>query len=413
MAMQRKKIVYLFSVAVALSVLFFGNMQAASREEIAAINIKTASDFRYWNADSPTLKTITQFVVESTTPGHRHFIPTSDRIAVFDLDGTLYCETAPLYFQEMMFLHRALKDKTFTPDKKMAAFAKNIQPKILNKMELTPEESYRLSDYLTKAYEGMTPEEYHSFALKFMQTHVIGLTNLRRGEAFYLPMVEIISYLANNGFAVYINSASGFPTVRALIEGAIPIPADRIIASDFVYTTTGMGKDTPNQHFYDRTNEKVVISGKPAVSNGHTRKIFSLLNQIGKKPVLSFGNSMGDSSMFEYTLQNNPYNSFAFCVLCDDTERELGDPAKADYMKQAASKRGWNTISMRNEFKSIYGENVKRIKTETSNSKQVATKNKNGFAGKEENPPVRTLIKIMLILLALLLLFRIYGKCKK
>ena len=350
----------LFSATLAISLLLSGNSQAATREEVAAVKVEKAADFRYWNGDSPTLKKITQFVEEATRPGHPHFIPASRRVAVFDMDGTFYCETAPLYFQETMFLHRALEDKSYTPDKKMANFAKKIQPKIMNKTGMTPKESKRLVDYLTKAYAGMTPEEYRAYVRNFMQTNETGLTNLKRGEAFYLPMVEIISYLSNNGFAVYIDSACSFPTTRELVEDVIPIPSDRIIASDFIYTTTGMGKDTPENHFFDRYTEKVVISGKPLVDNAKTRKIFSLLNQIGKKPVLAFGNSMGDSGMFEYTLQDNPYNSAAFCVLCDDTERELGNLEKAADMERTALKRGWNTISMRDEFKTIYGDNVKR-----------------------------------------------------
>ena len=334
--------------------------EAASREEIAAIHVVNAGDFKYWSDNSPTKKKIIKFVEDATNPASKHFIPPEYRIATFDMDGTFYCETAPYYFQEMMFLHRALEDGTYSPDKKMVAFAKKIQPKIMNKTGLTAAESKTLVDYLTKAYEGMTPEEYRAYVREFMQTSEAGLTNLKRGEAFYLPMVEIISYLANNGFAVYIDSACGFMTTREMVEGIIPIPSDRIIASDFVFTSTKMGKDQPGDHFYDRHQEKVVISGKPLIENGTTVKICSLLNQIGKKPVLAFGNYMGDSGMLEYTLQDNPYDSAAFFVLCDDTERELGNTAKADKLKDFALKRGWNTISMRDEFKTIYGENVKR-----------------------------------------------------
>lgn len=242
----------------------------------------------------------------------------------------------------------------------MAAFAKKIKPKILNKTGLTASENKKLFAYLTKAYAGMTPEEYRAYVREFMQTNETGLTNLKRGEAFYLPMVEIISYLGNNGFSVYIDSACGFLTTRELVEGVIPIHSDRIIASDFVFTSTKMGKDKPGDHFYDRHKEKIVISGKPLVDNAKTVKIYSLLNHIGKKPVLAFGNSMGDSGMLEYTLQDNPYNSASFFVLCDDTERELGDKEKAAQLKEFALKRGWNPISMKNEFKTIYGERVER-----------------------------------------------------
>ncbi|MBQ7516091.1 MAG: haloacid dehalogenase-like hydrolase [Schwartzia sp.] len=334
--------------------------EAATREEIAAIRVEKARDFQYWNDDSPTKRKIIRFVEDAINPNSPQFIPAESRVAVFDMDGTFYCETAPYYFQEVMFLHRALHDEFYRPDKKMAAFAKKVAPKIMNKTGLTPAETKTLIAYLTKAYEGMTPEEYSAYVRAFMQTNEDGLTNLKRGEAFYLPMVEIISYLSNNGFAVYLDTACGALTTRELVAGIIPVPLDRIAASDFGFTSTNMGEDAPNGHFYDRRSEKIVISGKPLVDNAKVRKIFSILNQIGKKPVLAFGNSMGDSGMLEYTLQDNPYNSAAFLVLCDDTQRELGNLKKADNLKSFAIRRGWNTISMRDEFRTIYGEGVTR-----------------------------------------------------
>ena len=351
--------------AVAAGLIAFGAfnaVDAASRDEIAAIQVKTASDFQYWNADSPTKQKIIDFVEDVVNPFSKNYIPPEDRIATFDMDGTFYCETAPLYFQEMMFLHRVLEDDSYQPPKKLLSLAKKIQPKVLNKQKLTPAESKAYIEGLTKAYEGMTPEEYRAYVREFMETNETGLTNLKRGEAFYLPMVEIISYLTNNGFQVYIDSACGVATTRELVEGVIPIQYDRIVASDFNYTSTNMGKDAPGNHFFDRHKEKIVISGKPLYDNAKTVKIFSILNQIGKKPVLAFGNSMGDSGMLEYTLQNNKYRAEAFYVLCDDTVRELGNLTRAENDKKFALKRGWNTISMRDEFKTIYGDNVKREK---------------------------------------------------
>lgn len=339
---------------------FFGDTQAATREEIAAIKVETAKDFKYWNEDSQTLQKIINFVEDATNPVSKNFIPEEDRIATFDMDGTFYCETAPLYFQETMFFYRALEDENYKPSKEMVNFAKKIKPKVYNKTGITPAENAQLFKYLTKAYEGMTPEEYRAYVRKFMDTEETGLTNLKRGEAFYLPMVEIISYLSNNGFAVYVDSACGVDTTRELIGNIFPIRYDRILASDFVFTSTGMGKDKPGEHFFDRNKEKIIISGQPLQNNAKTMKIFSIMNQIGKKPVLSFGNSSGDTSMFEFTLQENKYPSEVFYVLCDDTERELGKPERAEKEKIFAEKRGYNTISMKNDWKTIYGDNVKR-----------------------------------------------------
>lgn len=349
--------------AILAGIFTFGSFamtsQAATREEIAAIKVVTASDFKYWNDDSPTKKKIVEFVEDVTNPASKNYIPPEDRIATFDMDGTFYCETAPLYFQETMFLYRATEDKNYHPTKEMADFAKKIKPKIYNKTGITPEENAQLFKYLTKAYEGMTPEEYRAYVRNFMQTNEAGLTNLKRGEAFYLPMVEIISYLTNNDFAVYIDSACGVDTTRELIGDIFPIRYDRILGSDFNFTSTGMGKDKPQNHFFDRKKEKIIISGEPIIENGKTRKIFSILNQIGKKPVLAFGNSGGDSGMLEYTLQDNKYRSESFFVICDDVERERGNLERAAKDKALAESRGWNPISMHDEFKSIYGDNVK------------------------------------------------------
>lgn len=358
---MKKKIL----AAIAAGLISFGSfnaVDAASRDEVAAIHVEKAADFQFWNDDSPTKQKIIEFVEDVTNPFSENYIPPEDRIATFDMDGTFYCETAPIYFQEAMFLHRVLEDKNYTAPKKLTALAKKIQPKVLAKQKLTPAENKAYFEGLTAAYAGMTDEEYRAYVREFMNDNETGLTNLKRGEAFYLPMVEIISYLTNNGFNVYIDSACGVSTTRELVNGVIPIQFDRIVASDFVYTSTGMGKDAPKNHFYDRYKEKIVISGNPIIENGKTVKIFSILNQIGKKPVLAFGNSSGDSGMLEYTLQNNKYRSMSFFVICDDTVRELGNPARAKSDTALALKRGWNPISMRDEFKTIYGDNVKRSK---------------------------------------------------
>ena len=357
---MKKKI--LAAIAAGLITLgSFGVSDAASREEIAAINVQTASDFQFWNEDSPTKAKIIEFVEDVTNPYSKNYIPPEDRVATFDMDGTFYCETAPIYFQEAMFLHRVLEDKNYTAPKKYLDLAKKIKPKVYAKEKLTPAESKMYFEGLTAVYAGMTIDEYRAYVRNFMQDNETGLSNLKRGEAFYLPMVEIISYLSNNGFNVYIDSACSFYTTRELIEGVIPIHSDRILGSDFGLTSTNMGKDNPHDHFYDRFKEKIVIAGTPLKDNAKTIKIFSILNQIGKSPVLAFGNSGGDSGMLEYTLQNDKYRSMSFFVICDDTERELGNLKRAKSDTELALKRGWNPISMRDEFKTIYGDNVRRI----------------------------------------------------
>ena len=87
-------------------------------------------------------------------------------------------------------------------------------------------------------------------------------------------------------------------------------------------------------------------------------KIIKIQREIGRQPVLAFGNSSGDFAMLNYTINNNKYKSAAFILLCDDTEREFGNLSKAAKTKAAADTNGWIAISMRNDFKTIYGYDI-------------------------------------------------------
>lgn len=106
-------------------------------------------------------------------------------------------------------------------------------------------------------------------------------------------------------------------------------------------------EDTIQYGGLDRVNEKM-------------NKVSSIVREIGIQPVLAFGNSSGDYSMFRYTLKDNPYKAEVFNILCDDTQREYGRPERAERDKKTSAENGWNTISMKNDWKTIYGDNVKK-----------------------------------------------------
>ena len=76
--------------------------------------------------------------------------------------------------------------------------------------------------------------------------------------------------------------------------------------------------------------------------------------------MLAFGNSSSDISMLNYTLQKNPHRAMGFMVLCDDLAREYGNAGKAEKMRSACGKNGWIPISMRDDWKTIYGDGVER-----------------------------------------------------
>lgn len=334
--------------------------QAASREEIAKIHVSKAGDFKYWTDNSLAKQTLVKYVKDVTNKKSPNYIPVEDRIAVFDLDGTLICETTPCYFEWMMYLHRVLEDPTYTAPADVKAEALAVQAAIKaghlpHNMELEEAVSQ------AKAFSGMTFPEYTQYVRNFMQTPAEGLTNLKRGEAFYLPMVEVVSYLQSNDFTIYIVSGTDRPALRVLVDGVMRIAPNNIIGTDAAIVASHQNGKDGLDYVYAKNDE--LIRGEFMLKNVKMNKVSTIAQEIGKQPVLAFGNSSGDASMFQYTITNNKYKSAAFTLLCDDLERELGNQKKADAMAKSAKENGWITISMKSDFKTIYGPEVKRVKT--------------------------------------------------
>ncbi len=88
-----------------------------------------------------------------------------------------------------------------------------------------------------------------------------------------------------------------------------------------------------------------------------------ILQEIGKQPVLSFGNSTGDASMAEFVTSNNPYPSMAFMLCCDDEVRENGSASKAEKMEKLCAEYDWVPVSMKDDWATIYGDGVTRKAT--------------------------------------------------
>ena len=339
-------------------IAFTTQTQAATRDEIAAIKVSKSGKFNYWTKDSEAKQKLVEYVKDVTNKNSKNFIPIEDRIATFDMDGTFLCETAPYYFEWMLYLDRALYDGNYMPSQADRDYAKTIEEAIRKTGKFPKGVDVGEAQSQESVFAGMTPEEYETYVKDFMEKPVEGLTNLKWGEAFYLPMVEVIKYLQANDFTVYIVSGSDRPTVRILACDLLKIRYDNVIGSDPKIVAAKQGDKDGGDYVYGK--DDYLVRGQLIEKNLKMNKVSSIAQEIGKQPVLAFGNSSGDTSMLNYAIYGNKYRSAAFLVLCDDVDRELGDTAKADKCRKLAEKNGWMPISMRVDFKTIYGENVTR-----------------------------------------------------
>ena len=109
--------------------------------------------------------------------------------------------------------------------------------------------------------------------------------------------------------------------------------------------------------------DQVVFDGSYAGENAKTSKVDAIVREIGRQPVLAFGNSSGDVAMLTYVLSDNAHPSAAFMVLADDAEREYGDADAAAEKRANWEKSGFTVFSMRDDFATIYGEGVEKDPT--------------------------------------------------
>ena len=248
-----------------------------------------------------------------------------------------------------------LDDKNYKPTSEQLAAAQNSRER-----GVFPALNANREKMVSEAYKGMSVEEFYSYIRDFMQQEQPGFTNMKRGDIFYKPMVEVVQYLIKNKFTVYICSGSDRLMVRPLIEQNLPyIPNKQIIGSDSTIISSAQG-DKDGLEYTFKAGDTLILDGKNLVKNLQMNKVSAIVREIGVKPVLAFGNTLSDASMVNYTINNNKYKALGFMLLCDDLEREYGNIQKAEKMRQDSATYGWIPVSMRDDWKTIYGPNIKK-----------------------------------------------------
>ena len=277
------------------------------------------------------------------------FIPVEDRIAVFDFDGTLFCETDPNYFDYTLLVHRVLEDPDYKD--KASDFEKSVANKIVDQNENGTKYSELPVEHgqaVASAFKGMTVDEFYDYVHEFAKSEMPSYENMLRGESFYAPMVQVVQYLQANDFDVYMMSGT---------DRLINVPLNHILGSDESLVGSAQG-DSDGLDYTFGQDEKLVLGGDFLMKTLKENKVYIIQREIAKQPVLSFGNSSGDFAMDNYALSNPTYKSAAFQLCCDDLERENGNISKADSMYADCEANGYIPVSMKNDWTTIYPEGV-------------------------------------------------------
>ena len=306
-----------------------------------------------WNDGTGAKKSLVDYVAAVTKKGGSDYIPVEDRIAVFDMDGTLACETYFTYYDTMMFIEYCLVDHPERISDELKEVAASIQPGYVA--------DEALARNFAKAYAGMTVEEFYDYAVSFGQKKTASFDNMRYIDNFYLPMVELIKYLCENGFKIWVISGTERTTTRAIVANS-PIKdyvsPEHVIGTDFEVKQRGHETESSNMNYKYESGDELVLTGGFVQKNLNANKSIYVEREIGKRPVLAFGNSGSDTSMMNYAIdERNPYKAQAYMIVADDNVREWGTQ---DWEKKSAdyAARGFIPISMKNDFAKIYPDSI-------------------------------------------------------
>lgn len=322
----------------------------------------------YWSADSAAAQNLRDYVTKVTDEANADsFIPVKDRIAVFDMDGTLTCETFYTYYDTMMFIEYCLYDHPDQVSEELKQAAEEIKP------------GYKADETLArnfaKAYAGMTVDEFYDYAVEFGKKYTDSFNNMRYIDGFYLPMVELVEYLYENDFTIYVISGTERTTTRAIVANS-PIKdyvtPNHVIGTDFEVKQPGYEDIASNMDFKYADGDDLVLTGGFIQKNLNANKSIYVEREIGQRPVLAFGNSGSDTSMMNYAIDSrNQYPAEAYMIVADDSVREWGT---ADWAEKSAeyTEMGYVPISMEKDFAKIYPDTITKAAEQYVEREQVS-----------------------------------------
>lgn len=331
----------------------------AGAETVTSGAARSDDSILFWTKDSPGMASIVSYVRSVTDKASAGYLPPEERIAVFDMDGTICGEHFPTYFDQSLMLCRLLHDVSYNPDPETKAYAEALEYALLHG-EPEPEKPRSTAQITAESFLGLSVEEYEEYVEEFLKQPAVGFDNMTYRESLFSPMVALIEYLADHKFSIFICSGTERTLVRKLTGYMLDewIPPHHVIGSTFSLKAAKQG-DTDGRKYDYAEDDEVILGGELLIKNQNMNKVTAIVNEIGTPPVLVFGNGDSDFSMAQYALQNG---GKAYMLLSDDDVRDYGDPKEAEKFKEKCEARGFETISIRDEFETIYGEGV--VKTQ-------------------------------------------------
>lgn len=307
----------------------------------------SSADLGSWH-DGPAKSAIIDFVARVTTQGPDYVAP-EERIAVFDNDGTLWCEK-PMYIQLDFVVRRLAEQAAADPSlcarqPYRAASGGDLKwfgQAVTKHYQGDDSELKILAGAVISLHVSMTVEQHAAAVAAFFDVATHPTLGRPYRACTYRPMVELLRYLESYDFTCYIVSGGGRDFMRPITSDVYDIPPDRVVGS--AQDLRFEGKDG---------NGDLLIEATLAVFGDGPEKPVLIWNRIGRRPILAVGNSNGDDEMLMYTGRPG-VPSLKLVVLHDDAEREFDYTAGAERILDHAEQYGWTVVSIKNDWTAVF-----------------------------------------------------------
>lgn len=310
---------------------------------LLAVRLSAADPLPSWN-DGPTKQAILGFVAKVTEEGGKDFIPPAERVAVFDNDGTLWSEQ-PVYFQFAFALDRVKALAPKHPEwKEKQPFKAVLEGD--RKAALAGGEK-AMMEIIAATHAGMTTDEFDQLVRDWVKTARHPKFDRPYTDLVFQPMLEVLAHLRANGFKTYLVSGGGIEFMRVFADRVYGVPPEQVVGS------SGKLK-------YEVRDGRPVLVKLPEIAfiDDGPGKPAGIQENIGRRPVMAFGNSDGDFHMLQWATAGKGAR-FGLIVHHTDAEREwaydrTSHIGKLDKALDAAPKAGWTVVDMKADWKVIY-----------------------------------------------------------
>jgi phosphoserine phosphatase len=283
--------------------------------------------------------------VERTVSG----VQVEERVAVFDNDGTLWCEK-PMPIQADFILRRLFEMADAEPELRERQPWKAAYERDYAWLGTVLAEHYAGDDTnvhtllggVLAAFAGISVDDFEAKSGAFLRS--VQHPSLGRGylECAYAPMVELLGYLEANGFSSYIASGGGRDFMRPISHEVYGISRERVIGSA---STLEYVSDDHGGTITHKTEADYLDDGP--------QKPIRIWSRTGRRPVLAAGNSNGDIPMLEFTRhRDKPF--LPLLLLHDDADREFDYTRGAERALQKADTDGWTVVSIKNDWATVF-----------------------------------------------------------